>query len=113
MEDLGSALQTWEAMVARYSKKNARVGEVDIADNIKCSAIESTVPENLERHLRDDSRNTMMCESRSMRTTSRALARSCDQERVNLHQRQVLATIRWTTTLWSRDNTKENKCQGK
>ena len=35
MEDLGSALQAWGGMVARHNKKNAKIGEVELADVIK------------------------------------------------------------------------------
>ena len=31
--------------------KNAKIGEVELAEDIKCSAVESIVPERLERHL--------------------------------------------------------------
>ena len=51
MEDLGSALQTWEDMVDRYNNKNANVGAVELDDDIKCSAVESMTLENFERHL--------------------------------------------------------------
>ena len=49
--DLGSSLQTWEPMVGRYNKKNAKVGEVKLAEDIKRSALESMALEYLERHL--------------------------------------------------------------
>ena len=51
MKELGSALQTWEEMVYRCNKKNTTVGEVEHADDIKCSAVELMVLDNLERHL--------------------------------------------------------------
>ena len=51
MEDLGSALQTWDATFPRISKKSAKLGEVERADDTKGSAVESTVPESLESHL--------------------------------------------------------------
>ena len=51
MEELGSALQVWEDMVARYNKKNSKIGDPELADDIKCSAVEAMVPESLERHL--------------------------------------------------------------
>ena len=35
IEDLASALQTLEEVVDRYDKKNAEVGEVELADDIK------------------------------------------------------------------------------
>ena len=41
MEDPGSLLQILEEMVGRYNKKNTKVGEVELADDIKCSAVES------------------------------------------------------------------------
>ena len=56
MEDLGAALQTLEEMVARYNKKTANVEAVELADGIKCSAVESMVLENLERHLQLNAR---------------------------------------------------------
>ena len=36
--ELGTALEIWEDMVARYNKKNARMGEPELANDIKCSA---------------------------------------------------------------------------
>ena len=50
MEELGSALHNWKGIFVRHNQKNAKVGEVEYADDIKCSAVESMVPENLERH---------------------------------------------------------------
>ena len=41
-----------QELVARYNKQNAKVEEVELADDIQCSAVESVVLENLERHLR-------------------------------------------------------------
>ena len=37
MEGLGPTLQRWEDKVARYNKKNAKVREVELGDDIKCS----------------------------------------------------------------------------
>ncbi len=51
MEEHGVALQTWEDMVARYKKKNARLHQPELPDDIKCSALEALVLEELERHL--------------------------------------------------------------
>jgi len=51
IEDLGAALETWEDMVSRYNKKNTRLKQAELPDDIKCSALEAMVPEELERHL--------------------------------------------------------------
>ena len=51
LDELGTALQTWEEMVSRYNKKNAKLGEAQISDDFLCSAVEAMVPEELERHL--------------------------------------------------------------
>ena len=51
LEELGTALETWEDMVSRYDKKNARTGQPELPNDIKCSALEALVPEELEKHL--------------------------------------------------------------
>ncbi|CAK0830015.1 unnamed protein product [Prorocentrum cordatum] len=51
MDELGSALQTWEEMVSRYNKKSLKLGEPAIADDFLCSALEALVPDDLEKHL--------------------------------------------------------------
>ena len=35
-------------MVARYNTKKAKIGEVELAANIECGAVESKVPQSLE-----------------------------------------------------------------
>ena len=56
IQDLGSALQAWKKWLVDTTKKNAKVGQVELADDIKCSAVESMVPENLECHLQLNAR---------------------------------------------------------
>ena len=51
LDELGTALEPWEDMVCRYNKKNARLGQAELPNDIRCSALESTVPEELEKHL--------------------------------------------------------------
>ena len=51
VEELGTALQTWEGMVTAYNKKAQKLQEAQIADDFLASALESMVPEELERHL--------------------------------------------------------------
>ena len=43
-------------MVARYSKKNAKVREAELAHDMNCSAVESMVSDNLERHLQQNAK---------------------------------------------------------
>ena len=48
MDNPGSALQTWENMVARHNTKKDKIGEVELAAHIECSAVESIVSQSLE-----------------------------------------------------------------
>ena len=48
MDNPGSALQTWEDMVAGCDTGEAGIGEVELAAHIECSAVESIVPQSLE-----------------------------------------------------------------
>ena len=105
MEDLGSALQTWEDMVDRCNKKNAKVGEVELADDIKCSAVESTVSENLERQLQLNARRLKKYDDVRFEIYAYFESRTGKIAKPRTrHPRQVLATIRWTPTLWSKAN---------
>ncbi|CAK0791837.1 unnamed protein product [Prorocentrum cordatum] len=51
MDELGSALQTWEYMVSRCNKKSLKLGEPAVADDFLRSALEAPVPDDLEKHL--------------------------------------------------------------
>ena len=55
-QDGGSSFTANVGRNARYNQKNAKIGEADFADDIKCGAVLSTVPENLERHLQLNAR---------------------------------------------------------
>jgi len=51
LEEVGNALQVWEEMVERYERRGTLRGEPPLAEDIKCSAVEGMMPEELERHL--------------------------------------------------------------
>ena len=65
MEDLGSAMQMGKKWLRDATKLNAKIGEVELADDIKCNAAESMIQESVERHLQLNPR-------RSQRTSNRA-----------------------------------------
>ena len=90
MEDLGSALQAWEEMVARYNNKNAKIGEVGLADDIQCSAAESMFRESLQRHLQLNARRLKRYDE--VRTEIYAYPESCtcgesENSRRGIHSR--------------------------
>ena len=95
-EDPGSALQTWEQKVDRHNKKDANVGEVQLVDDIKCSAVESIVPESLEHHLQLNARRP---KKHDMRVGIYVYFDSCTGKIVKpkTHPGQVPATIQWTS----------------
>ena len=50
--ELGGALEQWEDLVSRYERKKNNAGEYEsVSDDIKMAAMESMVPEDLEKHL--------------------------------------------------------------
>ena len=51
IKDLGKGLEAWENLVARYNKKQERLGKPVLDDDVKISAVESLVPEDVEKHL--------------------------------------------------------------
>eukprot|EP00959_Pyramimonas_sp_CCMP1952_P386746 8105352-Pyramimonas_sp.AAC.1 len=51
MDELGSAVQTWEEMVSRCSNKALDHGEPAIAGDFLGSALEALVPDGLEQRL--------------------------------------------------------------
>eukprot|EP00959_Pyramimonas_sp_CCMP1952_P099463 2079355-Pyramimonas_sp.AAC.1 len=61
IEELGAALQTWEAMVTSYNKKAQKLGEAQIADDFLASALEAMVPEELEKHLQLNASRLKKC----------------------------------------------------
>ena len=61
MEALDSALQTWEEMVTRHNQKNANIGAVERAEDIKCRAVGAIVRESLKRRLQLNARRVKIC----------------------------------------------------
>ena len=51
VEDIGNALQVWEKMVDRYDQRSSLKGEPRLSEDLKCSAVEGMMPEDLEKHL--------------------------------------------------------------
>ena len=52
LEDLGSALERWEELVVRYERRRDDSGRrSQVPEDIKMAALESLVPEDLEKHL--------------------------------------------------------------
>ena len=52
IDDLGSALERWEELVVRYERRRDDSGRrSQVPEDIKMAALESLVPEDLEKHL--------------------------------------------------------------
>ena len=101
-------LQTWEDMVACLNEKITNVGEVSLADDIKCSAVESMVAQSLDRHLQLNARRLKIYDE--VRVEIGACFESCSGKVVRPRTRDV-ASHKQSTSKWERVQTVQSSME--